>query len=386
MRIGNLAVHLAAVAVPWLGLTGLTVEAKTISLELNSAIAPEPTVRLTPDDNLVPSEQVTFSPLSQEQIFSLTADSVLLTENSNVLPRVPPTSSDVPLPSTGISQRASDLLPMAASPSQLIAQTEAPPSPVEAATATADTATATDRLVKAAQNPIANLISVPFQSNWNFGVGPENGTQYILNVQPVIPIPLGMDWLVVARWIAPVVVQPELGPGIGSVSGLGDMNPSFFLVPKNTGEITWGIGPTFILPTATSDFTGQGKWSAGPTGVIVWTADKWVVGALVNQLWSFAGDSDRKSVSQFLLQPFLNYNLPNGWYLTSSPIITANWMANSGNQWTVPLGGGIGKLFKLGNRPVNASLQAYGYVVQPEDGPSWLLRFQIQLLFPTGGG
>ncbi|HIK17977.1 MAG TPA: neuromedin U [Leptolyngbyaceae cyanobacterium M33_DOE_097] len=237
-------------------------------------------------------------------------------------------------------------------------------------------------MAKAAQNPIANLISVPFQSNWNFGVGPNNGTQYVLNIQPVIPISMGKDWIVITRWITPILVQPDLGPGVDSVAGLGDINPSFFFSPKNTGNITVGFGPTFVLPTATDELTGQGKWSAGPAGVVVWTQGKWVIGALVNQIWSFAGDSDRQAVSQFLFQPFINYNLPNGWYLTSSPIITANWMADSGDQWAVPLGGGVGKLFKINKQPINASLQAYGYVVKPEGGPEWTLRFQIQLLFP----
>ena len=118
-------------------------------------------------------------------------------------------------------------------------------------------------------------------------------------------------------------------------------------------------------------------------GVIVYTHRRWVIGALVNQIWSFAGDSDREAVSQFLLQPFINYNLPKGWYLTTGPQITANWMAEPGEQWTLPLGGGIGRLFKVGKQPINASLQAYGNVVKPENGPDWLLRFQVQFLFPT---
>lgn len=250
------------------------------------------------------------------------------------------------------------------------------PSPTLAQAADAPDA----NLRQAAQNPIANLISVPFQNNTTFGVGPYDRTQNVLNIQPVIPVPLSDDLLLVTRTILPFVAQPAAG-GNGTIWGLGDLNPTFFFVPNTKSHITWGLGPTFVLPTATSTETGLGKWSIGPAGVVVVTSGPWVYGGLVNQIWSFAGDENRPSVSQFLLQPFVNYNLPHGWYLTSSPVITANWNA-SADKWTVPLGGGVGKLFKIGDQPVNTSLQLYWNAVRPDNAGDFTLRFQVQLLFP----
>jgi hypothetical protein len=237
-------------------------------------------------------------------------------------------------------------------------------------------------LAEAAQNPIANLISVPFQNNTSFGVGPWDRTQNIMNFQPVIPFDLNQDWLIVSRTILPVIYQPPLTVESANRFGFGDLNPQFFFVPKNNSKWTWGAGPVFLLPTATSNSLGTGKWGIGPTAVVVYTSAPWVIGALANNIWSVAGDSDRANVSQFLLQPFINYNLADGWYLVTAPIITANWMADSGNQWTIPIGGGFGKLFKIGKQPVNASLQGYWYAEKPKSGPDWTIRAQFQLLFP----
>jgi hypothetical protein len=237
-------------------------------------------------------------------------------------------------------------------------------------------------LAEAAQNLIANLISVPFQNNTSFGVGPWDRTQNIMNFQPVIPFDLNQDWLIVSRTILPVIYQPPLTVESANRFGFGDLNPQFFFVPKNNSKWTWGAGPVFLLPTATSNSLGTGKWGIGPTAVVVYTSAPWVIGALANNIWSVAGDSDRANVSQFLLQPFINYNLADGWYLVTAPIITANWMADSGNQWTIPIGGGFGKLFKIGKQPVNASLQGYWYAEKPKSGPDWTIRAQFQLLFP----
>jgi hypothetical protein len=194
-------------------------------------------------------------------------------------------------------------------------------------------------LAEKSQNPIANLISVPFQNNTNFGVGELDRTQNILNIQPVIPFDLNDDWLLVSRTILPVIYQPALTQTQYNHFGLGDFNPALFFVPKIDSKITWGVGPTFLLPTATDDSLGTGKWGIGPTAVVVLTDTPWVVGTLINNIWSVAGDGNRPDVSQFLVQPFINYNLSDGWYLVSAPIITANWNASSGNKWTVPIGG-----------------------------------------------
>jgi hypothetical protein len=240
-------------------------------------------------------------------------------------------------------------------------------------------------LAAKAQNPIANLISVPFQNNTNFNVGPFDNDQNILNIQPVIPFTLNENWNLVTRWILPVVYQPPVYQGDEGDFGLGNFNPSFFFVNQVSPTLMIGAGPTFLLPTNTDKSLGVDKWGAGPTGAIVWTPGKWVVGALVNNIWSFAGDSSDPDVNQFLFQYFVNYNLKNGWYLTSAPIITADWNAPSDDQWTLPLGGGVGRVFNIGAQPVNMSVQAYDNVITPEQGPDWQMRFQLQLLFPTGG-
>ena len=146
--------------------------------------------------------------------------------------------------------------------------------------------------------------------------------------------------------------------------------------------ITWGIGPSISFPTATDEKLGSEKWSAGPSAVALVTPGPWVVGTLVRQLWSFAGDDDRQDVSQMLIQPFVNYNMAGGWFLTSAPIITANWEASSDDTWLVPLGGGGGRVFKIGPQPVNVGLQAYYNVEKPHFGPDWSLRFTMALLFP----
>lgn len=240
-------------------------------------------------------------------------------------------------------------------------------------------------LAQQAQNPIANLISVPFQNNTNFNVGPFDKEQNILNIQPVIPFKLNEEWNLVTRWILPVVYQPPVTQGDESDFGLGNFNPSFFFVKQINPKVMVGAGPTLYLPTNTDRSLGPDKWGAGPTAAIVWTPGKWVVGALVNNIWSFAGDSNEPDVNAFLLQYFVNYNLKHGWYLTTAPIITADWNAPADDQWTLPLGGGAGRVFNIGHQPVNMSLSAYDNVITPEQGPDWQLRFQVQLLFPTGG-
>ena len=172
------------------------------------------------------------------------------------------------------------------------------------------------------------MISVPFQNNFNFHVGPHDQLQDILNIQPVIPITLDRDWNLITRWVTPVISQPPLTVTGEREFGLGDINPSFFFSPKQpTHGIIWGIGPTFVFPTGTDKTLTQGKYSIGPTFVALTIQGPWVLGVLVNNVWSFAGKSNRGPVNQMLLQPFVNYNLPGGWYLTSSPIITADWEA-----------------------------------------------------------
>jgi hypothetical protein len=237
-------------------------------------------------------------------------------------------------------------------------------------------------LAKKTQNPVSDLISVPFESNFNFGVGPNDDLQYILNVQPVMPFRLSEDWNLITRTIIPLIDQPELGPGVGDVFGLGDIQLSLFLSPAKSGALIWGIGPIFQFPTATDDALGSDKWSAGPTAAALTIRGPWVLGALVNHLWSFAGDDDRADVNQTLIQPIVTYNLPGGWFLTSVPYITANWETDGDDRWTVPIGIGVGKVHRFGTLPVGLELASYYNVVRPDDAAEWTLRFRINLLFP----
>jgi hypothetical protein len=240
-----------------------------------------------------------------------------------------------------------------------------------------------EELAKLAQNPVANMISVPFQNNTNFNYGPRDGTQNILNIQPVIPISVNNDWNVITRTILPIVTQPAFTADQSSTTGLGDLQLSAFLSPNTAQGLIWGAGPIIQAPTNSNDRLGNDRWGLGPTFVAL-HLDKgspWVYGALVNNVWSVGGGSDAK-YNNFLLQPFLNYNLPGGLYLTSSPIVTANWEASGSQRWTVPVGGGIGKIFHLGRLPVNTQLSAYWNVVAPDIGPDWQIRFQVQFMFP----
>ena len=237
-------------------------------------------------------------------------------------------------------------------------------------------------LAQAAQNPVANMISLPLQNNTNFGVGPGDDVQNVLNIQPVIPVKLSENWNLITRTIAPLIYQPELGPGSDSEFGLGDINATLFLSPAKAGKIIWGAGPAFSFPTASDKVLGSEKWSAGPSVVALKIQGPWVVGCLASNLWSFAGDDDRQDVNQFLFQYFINYNLPEGWYVSSAPIITANWEADSDNTWTVPFGGGVGKIFRIGKQPLNAQVQGFYNAITPNNGADWTLRLQLQFLFP----
>jgi len=266
-------------------------------------------------------------------------------------------------------------------------EAQAAPAPAAAANDTAD-------LAKATQNPVASLISVPFQNNSNFAVGPYNRTQDVLNVQPVIPARISEKWMLISRIIQPIVWQPTPSANTGGEFGFGDMNPTFFLSPAKPGKLIWGFGPAIVIPTATSTALGQGKLSFGPSAVALVQPGHWTVGALVNNVFSVAGSTHRPYVNQMLLQYFINYNLNKGWYLTSAPIITANWNSKAsgeaangndttaGSVWTIPFGGGAGRIMRLGYQPVNIAVNFYGNAVHPPGASNWGMRIQIALLYP----
>ena len=239
-----------------------------------------------------------------------------------------------------------------------------------------------EELAKAAQNPVANMISLPFQNNTNTGIGSNDETQNIMNIQPVWPVTLNDEWNLITRTIVPIVSQPDIFTGEGRVNGIGDTTFTAFLSPNNSSEITWGAGPVFLLPTATDDVLGSEKWGAGISAVALAMPGKWVVGSLISNVWSVGG-SGEQDINLFTWQYFINYNMDNGWYLTTAPIITANWEADNDHRWTVPFGGGVGKLFKIGNQPINAQISAYNNVITPDDyGAEWQVRAMVQFLFP----
>lgn len=240
-----------------------------------------------------------------------------------------------------------------------------------------------EALAKKTQNPVSDLISVPFQENLTYDIGPFDRTQSVLNIQPVIPIKLGENWSLVTRTIAPIVYQPDLGAQTGGVSGLGDINPTLLLAPAKPGAVIWGIGPSVQLPTASQRALGTGKWCVGPAAVVLIQPGPFTLGAIAWNLWSFAGPSDREGVNQLTAQYFINLNFKSGWYLGTSPVITANWKAPAGQKWLVPVGLSLGKIFKLGKLPLNGQVGGYDDVVAPDPGPGWQLRLQLALLFPT---
>jgi hypothetical protein len=253
---------------------------------------------------------------------------------------------------------------------------------------------ANEDLAKQAQNPVADLVSLPLQLNTNFKIGPKERDQMVLNVQPVYPISIAEDWNLITRTILPInlVSSAKITGGVvdqeptneGSIVGLGDTTFTAFFSPKDSGALTWGLGPVLLLPTSTDDALGAGEWGAGLSAVILTTPGQWVVGSLVSNVWTPTEDDGERAVNFFTWQYFVNYNIPDsgGWYLTSAPIITANWESDSDNRWTVPFGGGVGKVFQIGKQPVNGQVSAYYNVEKPTFGASWQLRLQLQFLFP----
>jgi hypothetical protein len=243
----------------------------------------------------------------------------------------------------------------------------------------------TEELAKAAQNPIANLISLPFQNNTQFGYGPRDEAQNTLNIQPVWPFEITENWNLITRTIVPILSQPGLSSGENRETGLGDITFTGFLSPSGSGKVTWGAGPIFLFPSATDDRLGADKWGLGPSIVVLGMPGNWVVGSLFSNVWSVGG-SGNEDVNLFTWQVIANYNLSNGWYLTSTPIITSNWEAKSGDQWTVPVGGGFGKIFRIASLPpMNAQIQGFYNAVKPSISGRWSMRVQLQLMFPKSG-
>jgi len=235
-------------------------------------------------------------------------------------------------------------------------------------------------LAQELSNPLADLMTFPFQVNYDRDIGPfDDGWKLQTNIQPVIPFHLNEDWNLISRTIIPVIYQDDIFPDAGSQFGLGDINLSLFFSPKKptSGGITWGIGPVLLLPTATEDLLGAKKWGAGPTAVALMVRGPWTIGMLANHLWSYAGDSDRQDISSTFLQPFVAYTWPSAWTLSVQSESSYNWKTEN---WSVPVNVAASKLVRLGRLPV--SLQAgVGYWAEsPDVGPEGL-RFRLQANF-----
>lgn len=234
-------------------------------------------------------------------------------------------------------------------------------------------------LARRTQNPIANLISVPFQTNTTYRVGPREKVQNVLNIQPVAPFTLSERWNLITRTIVPIVSQPSFVRGQARQDGIGNISASGFFSPVAPafGGLIWGAGPVVSLPTASDERLGADQWAAGLTAVGLVSRGSIVAGALVNNVFSLEG----RTSSAFLLQPFLSYNFTHGWYVTTSPIVTADW-SRSDDAWLVPVGGGFGKVHRFGRLPLNLSAQVFYNAEKPEAAGDWSTRFQVQLLFP----
>jgi hypothetical protein len=248
-----------------------------------------------------------------------------------------------------------------------------PPAPAEPSHDDAD-------LAKQLANPVSSLISVPFQANWDFGIGLNDATRFTLNIQPVIPISLTEDTNLIIRTILPVIDAESPAPGIDDAAGLGDTTQSFFFSPKEpVGGWILAAGPVFLWPTATDTLLGSEKWGAGPTALALKQTGPWTYGVLTNHIWSYAGDGDRDEVNHTFIQPFLSYITTTKTTFTLNSESTYDW---EHEEWTVPLNFVVSQMFKIGKQPLQASVGGRYYVESPDGGPEWGVRFVLTMLFP----
>lgn len=238
-----------------------------------------------------------------------------------------------------------------------------------------------DELAKKLSNPVASMISVPLQYNIDFGYGSEDGTKQTLNIQPVIPAQISEDWNLITRVIVPVIQQDDIAGDSGSQFGLGNVTPTFFFSPRQptAGGITWGIGPVFLLPTASDDLLGVDEWGAGPSLLVLRQSKHWTIGALMNHIWSVSGSRNDPDISNTFLQPFFARQFAGGRTLTFNLESTYDW---ENEQWTVPLNVTYSKVTRVGSQTMSFAGGVRGYLDAPRGGPDWGLRFVVTFLVP----
>lgn len=228
-------------------------------------------------------------------------------------------------------------------------------------------------------NPVASLIVVPFQANYDYGIGPNDATRFTLNFQPVLPVSLNEDWNLIIRTIVPYIDAESPAPGIADVSGLGDTVQSLFFSPKQpVGGWILAAGPALLWPTGTDAMLG-GQWGAGPTVLALRQTGPWTAGLLANQLWSYAGEDARPDVNATFIQPFFSYITPTKTTFTLTTESFYDWTAG---QWSVPVNFVISQLFKIGDQPMQAFVGGRYHLEGPDGGPDWGIRFGLTLLFP----
>lgn len=230
----------------------------------------------------------------------------------------------------------------------------------------------------AAENPVAAAISLPLQNNTFYGVGPYRRAENELLIEPVVPIRLSENWMLISRTIVPVVVVPRLSANAGVDYGLSNIQPQFYLSPVHTGKFVWGVGPQLWLPTATDDKLGINKWGGGPAVVGLIRSGHLLAGTLIGN--EFAG-VNHVHENQMTINWFAFYNMKRGWYVLTTPIVTADWTAERDKRWTVPVGGGAGKIFKIGHQPLNARAEFFNDVRTTAGGTDWQMQTQLQFLF-----
>jgi hypothetical protein len=264
------------------------------------------------------------------------------------------------------------------------------PDPNPSAAAMSASPTGSLEAAQQAQNPLTPLYSILSENYTNFGVGQLHRTQDALLVEPIIPIRLTPEFNLVTRWITPVVWQPALAPSIGAESGLGNITPQFFFTPAHKGDgFVWALGANAWLPTATDNTLGINKWGGGPTAVALWIQGPLLTGVLTQNTWAGNHGSSLtgKRVNQLLVKPFVFYNLSAGWYLASLPNITADWTVHN-HKWTVPIGGGIGRVIPVGDTIMNARFDVYynnalGHASGDTNVGNWTALFTLHFLFPN---